>query len=98
LVDLPALPHLPKFSDWVNILKTRKQKMQYVRLHGRNKNWYEADEKKRYDYLYTKEELDAFKKDIIDLSSVQNAIFFNNCFSGKALRNAFEFKTTIARQ
>jgi len=92
LVDLPALPHLPKFSDWINILKTKRQKMLYARFHGRNKNWYEANEKTRYDYLYTKEELGAFAEDIIDISATQNVAFFNNCFLGKALRNAFEFK------
>lgn len=95
LVDLPLLTHLPKFSDWVNILKTRKQNYLYFRLHGRNKNWYEADEKTRYDYLYTKEELEIMLRNISDFPTMQNAIFFNNCFLGKALRNALEAKIML---
>jgi len=35
-------------------------------LHGRNRNWYEAGEKERYNYLYTKEELESSRKEIID--------------------------------
>lgn len=95
LVDLPSLPHLPKFSDWVDILKARKQSSLYFRLHGRNMKWYEADEKTRYDYLYSKEELEVMLKEVSDLPTMHNAIFFNNCFLGKALRNAIEAKIML---
>lgn len=92
LVDLPALPHLPQFSDWVKILKARKQEVVYARFHGRNKNWYGANEKTRYNYLYSKEELEAFVKDLLDLSSMNNRLFFNNCYMGNAMRNAIDFQ------
>ncbi len=95
LVDLPPLPHLPKFSDWVRIVRQKKQNMLYVRFHGRNKNWYEAGEKERYNYLYSKEELSNFAKEIIDLSYRSNSVFFNNCFLGQALKNAFDFRLTL---
>jgi uncharacterized protein YecE (DUF72 family) len=98
LVDLPALPHLPRFSDWVNILKTRKQNSLYFRLHGRNMNWYEAGEKGRYDYLYNNEELETFAKGINDLSPMQITVFFNNCFLGKAIRSASGFRVIIENQ
>jgi len=98
LVDLPALPHLPQFSDWVKILKTRKQEVLYARFHGRNKNWYGADEKTRYNYLYTKEELVTFAKDILDLSSMHNRLFFNNCYMGNAMRNAIDFRMMFANE
>ncbi|BAL81512.1 DUF72 domain-containing protein [Caldisericum exile] len=93
--DLPNLPHLPKFSDWIEILKGRKQEMLYARFHGRNKNWYEADEKTRYDYFYSDEELKAFKDAMESIPYSIKAGFFNNCFLGKAGKNAFRFKEMV---
>jgi uncharacterized protein YecE (DUF72 family) len=98
LPDLPELPHLPRFSHWVQILKERKQDILYARFHGRNKNWYEADEKTRYDYFYSDEELITFKSAMESIPYKIKAGFFNNCFLGKAGKNAFKFKGMINLQ
>ncbi|MGB9695215.1 MAG: DUF72 domain-containing protein [Caldisericaceae bacterium] len=98
LVDLPPLPHLPQFADWVQILRARKQKTLYARFHGRNRNWYGADEKTRYNYLYSNEELQGFAIEIKSLKSMHNRLFFNNCYMGNAMRNALDFRLFFTDQ
>jgi len=65
-------------------------------LHGRNRNWYEAGEKERYNYLYTKEELESSRKEIIDLPSIENTVFFSNCYTGRVIRSAGDIKIILA--
>jgi uncharacterized protein YecE (DUF72 family) len=70
----------------------------YVRFHGRNYDiWYtnesESDQRlNRYDYLYTKEQLQAWvpriREAAKDLTRVR--VFFNNHGRSKAVRNAFD--------
>ena len=69
----------------------------YLRLHGRNPNWFSAGKDERYDYYYTEDEL----KEVI--STVQPVmekaertfIYFNNCYGGKALKNALTMKKIL---
>jgi len=89
------LPHLPQFLGWIKILKTKSQNALYFRLHGRNRNWYEAGEKERYNYLYSKEELESFRKEIIDLPYIEDAVFFNDCYMGRAIRSAVDIKIIL---
>ncbi len=63
----------------------------YIRFHGRNsKAWWKGDSKERYNYLYTKEELQEWIPKIEQLSKEADTvyIFFNNCHSGNAVKNA----------
>lgn len=95
LVDLPPLPKLPQYSDWIRIFREKTHKLLYFRLHGRNRNWYEADEKTRYDYYYSKDELSLFLQDIKEINAEEVCVFFNNCYVGKALRNALELRLML---
>jgi uncharacterized protein YecE (DUF72 family) len=48
--------------------------------------------KVRYDYLYTDGELKEFIPDIQDISkkTAKTLVFFNNCYSGSAAKNAVQ--------
>jgi uncharacterized protein YecE (DUF72 family) len=62
----------------------------YFRLHGRSRNWFGADKALRYDYLYSREELNEFIPHIRRISDQSRTTFvaFNNCHAGSAARNA----------
>jgi uncharacterized protein YecE (DUF72 family) len=72
----------------------------YVRLHGRNyKNWFKQDagRDERYNYLYTKEELQDWIKRIKDLGNQSSKVYIitNNHYRGQALANALQIKNLI---
>lgn len=72
----------------------------YVRLHGRNyKNWFKEDAGRdaRYDYLYTKDELDEWIQRIKELGKKSDKVFVitNNHYRGQALANALQIKNMI---
>lgn len=72
----------------------------YVRLHGRNyKNWFKQDagRDERYNYLYTKEELQDWIERIKDLGNQSSKVFVitNNHYRGQALANALQIKNLI---
>jgi len=64
----------------------------YVRFHGLNyKNWYSGKGSARYDYLYSKEELEEWKPKIEqmeDRATKTIYVYFNNHPSGQAPTNA----------
>ena len=63
----------------------------YFRFHGRNRSWFREPVDIRYDYLYSEKELRGFVEPILDVASRAAGatfVFFNNCHSGKAARNA----------
>ncbi len=73
----------------------------YVRFHGRNRaTWWGRDASgsaagtprhtDRYDYLYREEELQTWVKRIraMEEASQRTFVFFNNCYSGQAVRGA----------
>lgn len=67
----------------------------YVRFHGRNASkWWHHDEAwQRYDYLYSREELDEWSPRVRELQSktVKLYLFFNNHYKGQAAENAQMF-------
>ena len=84
-VDEPELPSL------VPPLVITTSDIGYVRFHGRNKeNWYGTDATARYDYLYSKEELQEWVPRIRELSSRSKKLFvvFNNHARAQAVTNA----------
>lgn len=89
-----VIPDLPTISGLFHLIKAKKDII-YLRLHGRNTKWFTADEKTRYDYNYSEEEL----KEIIDIvfhEKFQRAyVFFNNCYRGQALKNALTFRNIV---
>ena len=72
----------------------------YVRLHGRNyKNWFKenAGRDERYNYLYTKEELQEWVEKIKELGKKSKKVFVitNNHYRGQALANALQIKNML---
>ncbi len=65
----------------------------YIRLHGRNaEKWWDGGSL-RYDYNYSRDELEEWKSRIDTLKSEATKkvfIFFNNCHLGQAVKNARE--------
>ncbi len=84
IVDEPKLlklmPYLPRTTSEIG----------YFRFHGRNPNWFNVPIKVRYDYLYSEAELKEFVPDIQQISqrTAKTLVFFNNCYSGSAAKNA----------
>lgn len=92
VVDEPQLKNLMPFVNKVT------SDIAYLRLHGRNKNWFNAkDTASRYDYFYNDEELQGFFPDIEKMSknSFKTYIFFNNCHAGSAAKNAIRMKELL---
>jgi len=72
----------------------------YVRLHGRNyKEWFKenAGRDERYNYLYSKEELEDWIKKIKDLANRSDKVFVitNNHYRGQALTNALQIRNMV---
>ncbi len=93
-VDQPGLRGLLRPQEWVT------GRLGYVRFHGRNsRNWWEGDNTTRYDYLYSKAELDEW---LIRISRIMKKtfktyIFFNNHPQGKAVQNAFLLREMLTQ-
>ncbi|HNW92649.1 MAG TPA: DUF72 domain-containing protein [bacterium] len=83
-VDEPPLPQLMPLQPVVTAAPG------YLRLHGRNRNWFNAARELRYDYDYSPAELQALLPAVRTLAddSDEVFVFFNNCHLGKAARNA----------
>jgi uncharacterized protein YecE (DUF72 family) len=72
----------------------------YVRLHGRNyKDWFRdgAGRDARYNYLYTKGELEDWVERIKNLGKKSGKVFVitNNHYRGQAMANALQIKNMI---
>ena len=75
----------------------------YVRLHGRNyEDWFseEADQNQRYDYLYSKQELDPWMEKISEISdhASETYVIANNHFRGQAVVNALQLRSRLERR
>lgn len=84
-VDEPDLPGLfPGTARVTNDLA-------YVRFHGRNAaNWWGRGEGDRYDWDYSRSELEGWIGRIRDMAARarKTYVFFNNCYMGRAVRSA----------
>jgi uncharacterized protein YecE (DUF72 family) len=71
----------------------------YLRLHGRNaKAWWKHDHPaERYNYLYSKEELDPFVEiaEAVRTLVKKMYLYTNNHFEGKAVANALMMKQSL---
>lgn len=87
IVDEPKLPRLMPYEARAT------SGIAYFRFHGRNPNWFRADKAERYNYLYSRGELESFVPDIEAMRERHDVyVFFNNCYGAKAARNALELK------
>lgn len=92
-VDEPDLPKLIKPTDLVT------STFAYVRFHGRNKkNWWAGDNKSRYDYLYSDDELLEWLPRLESLAGRVSHlfVFFNNHWKGQAVENARRLKELLS--
>ncbi len=92
MVDRPDLPGLPLLEDRVTA------GLAYLRFHGRNADtWWSGDATTRYDYLYSREELESAAPRLRRMATQGRLLVaFNNHPSGHAVRNANELKKIIS--
>ncbi len=90
----------PLFHDSVKPAETATGPMAYVRLHGRNyEKWFAHSESwERYNYLYSKEELEPWVARIETMGRNKDAyVITNNHFRGQAIVNAGELKDALGQ-
>ena len=94
IVDEPRLPQLMPY------VPKATSDIAYFRFHGRNPKWFNVPLKVRYDYLYTEGELKDFIPDIENISqkTAKTLIFFNNCYSGSAAKNAAQMAKLLIEE
>jgi len=92
----------PQFPSLMPPLAVATAPFAYLRFHGRNYQtwWKSGEEKLRYDYLYSEEELKEWLPKIEQLNrgAQRIFIFMNNHFGGKAVVNAFMLGAMLEAQ
>jgi uncharacterized protein YecE (DUF72 family) len=89
----------PQFRSLMPPVAEATSSISYVRFHGRNyENWWSGDVKRRYDYLYSLDELKEWAPKIrrLDDMSSECFVFMNNCYQAKAATNALQFADLLA--
>ena len=88
----------PLFSDSVKPDDTATGPLAYARFHGRNyEKWFAHEESwERYNYLYSKEELEPWVKRIETMAKEKDTyVVTNNHFRGQAIVNAGDIKESL---
>lgn len=92
-VDEPQVPGL------LDAMAVSTSRISYFRLHGRNneKWWNHKEAYERYDYLYKEDELEQWKKKILELERQSECCFvsFNNHFRAQAVINGIMLKKML---
>lgn len=93
----------PLFANSIKPSAEVTSSIGYVRLHGRNyQNWFreEADVVERYDYLYSRDELQPWVERIREVAAKakQTFVIANNHARGQSLVNAFEVLALLEEQ
>jgi uncharacterized protein YecE (DUF72 family) len=94
LTDTPDLPGLPTLARYPagSIAAAG-----YVRFHGRNgQNWWKGDSTSRYDYLYSREELEKWLPLLRGSARPILPVAFNNHARGRAVANAKDLQLLLA--
>ncbi len=94
IVDEPRLPKLMPY------LPKATSEIGYFRFHGRNQHWFNAPISVRYNYLYSEQELKEFIPDVKNITqkTAKTFLFFNNCYSGYAAKNAAQMAKLLQEQ
>jgi len=99
---VPAFIDEPKFHDSIRQdLELSAGRLLYLRFHGRHfeKWWKHEHRNERYDYLYTREELQPYVvrlQSVLENKDVRRAfIFFNNHPAAKAVVNAAMMRASL---
>ena len=88
----------PQFSSLPPPLAVATAGLGYVRFHGRNyQAWWQGDSKRRYDYLYSRQELEQWVPRIVRLDDETGKVFvfMNNCFQAQAAKNAADIRELL---
>ncbi|MBV9494006.1 MAG: DUF72 domain-containing protein [Acidobacteria bacterium] len=91
----------PLFDNSVKPADTASGGIGYVRLHGRNyEKWFAHEEAwERYDYLYSKEELEPWANRIKKMADKRETyVITNNHFRGQAIVNAGELEQALGME
>jgi uncharacterized protein YecE (DUF72 family) len=99
----PAFIDEPKFKDSIrqDMETAAGARLLYLRFHGRkfDKWWKHEHRNERYDYLYTREELEPYVvrvKSVLENKDIRRAyIFFNNHPGAKAVANAVMMRAQL---
>lgn len=90
----------PLFHDSVKPADTTTGTVAYARFHGRNyQKWFAHDESwERYDYLYSREELEPWVERINSMAKNKDTyVITNNHFRGQAILNAGDLKGALGQ-
>jgi len=93
--DAPSLPNLPA------PVPAATSDIGYLRFHGRNAvNWWKGDNTTRYDYLYSRSELNEWIDKIVELLVEVNILFvaFNNHRKGQAVENSRQLTALLEQR
>lgn len=90
----------PLFSHSIKPSASVTSTIGYIRVHGRNyKDWFRknAGVEARYDYLYSREELEPWAERAKEVDSIAQDTFVvtNNHYKGKAAANAVMLKSLV---
>ena len=93
----------PLFANSIKPSAEVTSSIGYIRLHGRNyQNWFreEANVIERYDYLYSRDELDPWVNRIREVAqkAKQTFVITNNHARGQSLANAFEILAQLEEE
>jgi uncharacterized protein YecE (DUF72 family) len=91
----------PLFSDSVKPADTVTGPLAYVRLHGRNyEKWFaHAESWERYNYLYSKDELEPWVERIERMAKEKETyVITNNHFRGQAIVNAVDLEESLGME
>ena len=92
-----VVPDAPPIADLYHHEPVITAPIGYTRFHSRNADKWYAGEKERYDYLYSRGELEEVlgKWRSITQPGQKVYAFFNNCHGGQAAENAEAFKRLL---
>jgi uncharacterized protein YecE (DUF72 family) len=87
----------PQLRNLLPLVPIVTSDVAYLRLHGRNPNWFGASKETRYDYLYSKEELEQMLPSIRTMAASASLMFImtNNCHRGQAVQNARDLQAML---
>lgn len=90
----------PKIDRLMPLINEVTSDIAYLRLHGRNKNWFNAPASVRYDYLYNDDELKEFIPELSAMTkkSPKVYLFLNNCHAGSAVKNAMRMRDLLKNE
>ena len=91
----------PQFKNLIPPIAVATSNVGYVRFHGRNyETWWKGDNKTRYDYLYSEDELREWLPKVkrLEQETEKVYVFMNNCYAGKAATNAAQMKDLLQKE